>query len=147
MFVASLLGHSLPPLPTIAFPDLTQYWTRGWGISKYLLATQTFLLGLFHENIVSLNNSCDWLLQNWWIWVQGVMFFQLFIEVRKSIWQPLGKKTCCMCVFIICDGSCSLGILSRVFLGTGIEACFKTCWKRKAAAVIPNLKQYPWSFS
>ena len=29
-----------------------------------------------------------------------------------------------MCVFIICDGSCSLGILSRVFLGTGIETCF-----------------------
>ena len=41
MLVESLLGHSWPSLPGIAFPDLAEYWTRRWAVSGYLWTSLT----------------------------------------------------------------------------------------------------------
>ena len=54
---------------SIAFPFLTQHWTRAEGEFWVSLSKCNSFLGLFHENVMSLKNFCDSLSQNWWIWV------------------------------------------------------------------------------
>ena len=54
MLVASLFGHSWPPVPSIVFPDLVQHLTRGEGELGVSLNKSNVFLGLFHENIVSI---------------------------------------------------------------------------------------------
>ena len=46
------------------------------------LSKSSTFLGLFHENIVSINNFCDWLSQNWWI--KCFWFFQRLLTYLRS---------------------------------------------------------------
>ena len=45
-----------------AFSELEQYWITGKGEFWVSLSKYKIFLGLFHKNIVNLNNFCDWLL-------------------------------------------------------------------------------------
>ena len=71
--MVSFLGHSCPPLPGIAFPDLAQHWTRMEGEFWVSLSKSNILLGLFHANIVSLSNFSDWMYKPEFIQLQNII--------------------------------------------------------------------------
>ena len=105
-FLATIAWHSFSRLGATLNKGEEEFWVS--------LRMSNIFIELYYENVASLDNFCDWLSINWWIWMSRVMLFNLFIETRKSIWPEFGKEIYCLCVLLICDST---------------ESYFKSYWK------------------
>ena len=114
MLVASLPDHSWPTLPRISFSGLGQHWVRETG--EFLVSLN--FRKISYKNIMSLNNFCHWLSQNWKnLGEESNAFYALNRSLLVNIVGFTIHKDIPLVFYFIFKRSLSMRFLGRAFLG------------------------------